>query len=134
GYLIATPGELVFVTRRLFVARVHRVSFVEIATAEWKRGMLTNRLILGTSTSERTFYLFKDIDLRTATTPQPVVDARWAKPVPAQTPVSVVIYCRVGPMQGHQIEVPAVGMCIGREARSAQLVIDSPEVSSRHAR
>lgn len=62
GYLGIAKGELVFVARRLFRYRVHRIRISEIQSAEWKRGLLMNRLILRTLAGECAFYVFKDVN------------------------------------------------------------------------
>jgi len=64
GYLALSQDGLVFVTRRLFRYRVHRTSAKDVLSAELKRGILLNRLILHTTAGELSFYLFKDITIR----------------------------------------------------------------------
>ncbi len=64
GYLAIIGNEIAFVTRRLFRYRVHRIPIDDISQAEWKRGLLVNRLTLDTPTGERAFYVFKDVDIQ----------------------------------------------------------------------
>lgn len=61
GYLVLDAGELAFVARRGLRQRVHRIKFAEMEHAQWKRGMLMNRLIVRTSRGEQAFYVFKDV-------------------------------------------------------------------------
>jgi hypothetical protein len=66
GYLIFTDQELLFVARRFFKYRLHRLPLNEIQSAEIKRGLLMNRLVLNGDTA---FFLFKDIDVREVSAP-----------------------------------------------------------------
>ncbi|HXB68340.1 MAG TPA: DUF4126 domain-containing protein [Candidatus Acidoferrales bacterium] len=66
GYLIIEGDDLAFVARRRFRHRVHRIKLPEVVDAEWKPGLLMNRFILRTSTSDHAFYVFKDIDIHSA--------------------------------------------------------------------
>lgn len=61
GHLTLAQDEIVFAARRRFQDRVHRIKLSDVASAEWKRGFLMNRLILRTSSGERAFYVFKDV-------------------------------------------------------------------------
>jgi hypothetical protein len=63
GHLAIVNDQLVFVVRRLFRYRIHRIRFADIANAEWKRGLLMNALVLQTSSGRRTFHVFKDVDV-----------------------------------------------------------------------
>ncbi|MCX6624786.1 MAG: hypothetical protein NTY38_27735 [Acidobacteria bacterium] len=55
--------EVVFVTRRLFKYRAHRILLGEITHAEWKRGLLMNKLLVRTISAESVFYVFKDVEI-----------------------------------------------------------------------
>jgi Domain of unknown function (DUF4126) len=60
GYLAISQDDLVFVARRLFRYRVHRINTKDVLSAEVKRGILVNRLILHTAAEEFVFYIFKN--------------------------------------------------------------------------
>jgi hypothetical protein len=62
GYLVIGNDALAFVARRRFGQRVHRIALAELKCAEWKKGVLMNRLILSTSTTDQAFFVFKNID------------------------------------------------------------------------
>jgi hypothetical protein len=68
GYLILGPDDLAFVTKRGFRHRVHRIPFATVDQAQWRRGLLMNRLVLRTSKGQQTFYVFKDIEIPRART------------------------------------------------------------------
>ena len=55
--------DLAFVAKRGLRQRVHRIKFADIVQAEWKRGLLMNRLVLRTARGEQTFYVFKDVEI-----------------------------------------------------------------------
>lgn len=76
GYLALGQDELVFVTRRWFRNRVHRVRWDEILSAEWKPGLLMRRLALTTPRGEREFCVFRDVEL-----PGSLFAARSARPL-----------------------------------------------------
>ncbi len=59
GYLRLGPGEVVFVTRRMFRARTYRIPVRELVEARWKEGLLLDELILRVGSGDRTFYVFK---------------------------------------------------------------------------
>ena len=62
GYLTMVDRELVFVARRLFFERVHRMPLSDIEAAWWGSGLLINRLTLRMSNGEQTvFHVFKDV-------------------------------------------------------------------------
>lgn len=63
GYLIVEGSHLAFVARRGLRYRVHRIELGDLIDAEWKRGLLMNRLILHGSKGYSAFYAFKDLDL-----------------------------------------------------------------------
>jgi hypothetical protein len=63
GHLVIGPDELTFVARRGFRHRLHRIKFAEIDRAEWKRGLLMNRLVIHTPKGEQAFYAFKDVEI-----------------------------------------------------------------------
>ena len=64
GYLCMFPDEIVFVTRRGFRYRQHRIPIAVIQNASLERGILMHRLILRTVEREFVFYLFKDFPAR----------------------------------------------------------------------
>ena len=68
GYLVIGADDLAFVTRRSFLQRVYRIKFSELEQAEWKRGLLMNRLVVRTAKGENTFYVFKDVEIPRANT------------------------------------------------------------------
>jgi hypothetical protein len=63
GYLVIEADHLAFVAKRGLRQRVHRIKFAEIEQAEWRRGLLMNRLVLRTTRSEQAFYVFKDVEI-----------------------------------------------------------------------
>lgn len=63
GYLVMGVDDLAFVARRGLRQRVHRIHFADIERAEWKRGLLMNRLVLRTARGEQSFYVFKDVEI-----------------------------------------------------------------------
>jgi hypothetical protein len=66
GHLAIVNDQLAFVVRRLCRYHVHRIRIPDIIHAEWKRGLLTNTLVLHTSSGRRTFHVFKDVDVPAA--------------------------------------------------------------------
>jgi hypothetical protein len=66
GYLAPIGDELVFVTRRLFRFRFHDIALKEMIRAEWKRGLLVNRLLLETPAGKHEFYVFKNVSISAA--------------------------------------------------------------------
>jgi len=60
GYLAISQDHLVFVAKRLFRYRIHRINIQDVLSAELKRGILLNRLILHTAAEELGFYIFKN--------------------------------------------------------------------------
>lgn len=64
GYLVIGSDRLVFVARRMFRFRARRVNLGDIVEADWKRGLLMNRLVLRTTEGDRTYYVFKNVDIR----------------------------------------------------------------------
>jgi hypothetical protein len=69
GYLVVTHEGLAFVTRRWFANRVHRISFAEMDSSVWKRGLLLDRFGVGTRQGDREFYIFKDARVQEASAP-----------------------------------------------------------------
>jgi hypothetical protein len=63
GYLVIAEDGIAFATRRGFRHRVHRIPFAEVERAEWKRGLLMNRLVIRTAKGENAFYVFKDVEI-----------------------------------------------------------------------
>jgi hypothetical protein len=63
GYLVIETDHLAFVAKRGLRQRVHRIRFADIEQAEWRRGLLMNRLVLHTTKSEQAFYVFKDVEI-----------------------------------------------------------------------
>ncbi len=63
GYLALLGDELVFVTRRLYRFRLHAIRLTDIVRAEWKRGLLVNRLVLETPAGRDVFYIFKNVSI-----------------------------------------------------------------------
>jgi hypothetical protein len=63
GYLMLTDNDLMFVTRRGFRTRLHRIASGEIRSTELKRGLLMHRMIVRTASGENSFYVFRDADL-----------------------------------------------------------------------
>ncbi len=63
GYLAIARDELVFVTRRLYRFRLHAIPLKDIRRAEWKRGLLVNRLLLETPGGTDVFYVFKNVNI-----------------------------------------------------------------------
>ena len=61
GYLVIGAEDLAFVAKRGLRQRVHRIKFADIEQAQWKRGLLMNRLIVRTPKGEQAFYVFKDV-------------------------------------------------------------------------
>jgi hypothetical protein len=66
GYLALVDNELIFVTRRGFRTRLHRIAAGEIHSTELKRGLLMHRIIFRTGSGENSFYVFRDADLAPA--------------------------------------------------------------------
>jgi hypothetical protein len=62
GYLAIGESGLTFVARRAFRYRVHHIAFGEIVQAQWRTGILVNRLLIRTPVQEHEFYIFKNID------------------------------------------------------------------------
>ena len=145
--LKAGDGELVFAAGG---QRVYRVPLSEIESVLWKRGSLASRLILRTRTEEHSFLIFGSGDVRVwsppvrrrvrETTPScffrspalPVGIRQHAAPPPAAKAIAVC--CLRGPIAGVVIPVPKEGLLIGRNPRSAQLIVGAPEVSACHLR
>jgi hypothetical protein len=132
GYLTVCPGSLVFAARRGFGCKVHRIDLGTVHAVEWKRGIFMHRLILGTAAGNQTFLIFKNVDIR-------VTPAQQAAPTPPPVPVpklaaSAEIYCRTGLLSGYSYPVTAEGLFIGREPSAAQIIVESRQVSARHAR
>jgi S1-C subfamily serine protease len=72
-----------------------------------------------------------------ASQPQPpqktaVFSAQGASTLPAQTGFGAIAWT-TGPLAGKRMDVRAEGFYIGRDSSSAQVVIEDPRVSSRHA-
>jgi hypothetical protein len=63
GYLVIGADDLAFVTRRGFRHRVHRIKLANIEQAQWRRGLLMNRLVVVTAKGEQAFYVFKDVEI-----------------------------------------------------------------------
>lgn len=63
GYLVIGADNLAFVARRGLRQRVHRTKLADIEQAEWKRGLLMNRLVLRTARGVQAFYVFKDVEI-----------------------------------------------------------------------
>jgi hypothetical protein len=63
GYLVIEADDLAFVVRRGLRQRVHRIKFADMEQAQWKRGLLMNRLVLPTTRGEQAFYVFKDVEI-----------------------------------------------------------------------
>ena len=63
GYLVLGADDLAFVTRRGFRNRVYRIKLADVEQAEWRRGLLMNRLVVRTARGENTFYVFKDVEI-----------------------------------------------------------------------
>lgn len=61
GYLVARTDTLVFVTRRSFRYRTHSIRIQDVTLAEWRHGLLMNRLTLSTPGGDKIFYVFKDV-------------------------------------------------------------------------
>jgi uncharacterized membrane protein len=59
GYLCVLPDELVFITRRLFRWRTHRIPVPAIAASQFLRGMLLDTLSIQTEGREEVFDIFK---------------------------------------------------------------------------
>ncbi len=59
GYLCLLPDELVFVTRRLYRWRTHRIRVADIAASQFLRGMLLDTLSIQTEGREEVFDVFK---------------------------------------------------------------------------
>jgi hypothetical protein len=72
GYLVWSGEELVFVTRRGLRYRTHRISLSGVHSAEWRRGLLMNRLVLSTAEGEKVFYVFKDVAMADAASDSPI--------------------------------------------------------------
>ena len=61
GYLQISDDSLVFVTKRLFRLREHRIDRDTIEDIHFKQGLLFDRLIIRTSGKQQQFFFFKDI-------------------------------------------------------------------------
>lgn len=61
GYLQISDDSLVFVTKRLFRLREHRIDRDAIEDLHFKQGLLFDRLIIRTSGRQQQFFFFKDI-------------------------------------------------------------------------
>jgi hypothetical protein len=61
GYLQIGDDSLVFVTKRLFRLREHRIDRDTIEDIHFKQGLLFDRLIIRTSGKQQQFFFFKDI-------------------------------------------------------------------------
>lgn len=61
GYLQISDDSLVFVTKRLFRLREHRIDRDTIEDIQFKQGLLFDRLIIRTSGKQQQFFFFKDI-------------------------------------------------------------------------
>ena len=61
GYLQIGDDSLVFVTKRLFRLREHRIDRDTIEDIHFKQGLLLDRLIIRTSGKQQQFFFFKDI-------------------------------------------------------------------------
>ena len=61
GYLQISDDSLVFVTKRLFRLREHRIDRDAIEDLHFKPGLLFDRLIIRTSGKQQQFFFFKDI-------------------------------------------------------------------------
>jgi hypothetical protein len=59
GYLCVLPDELIFITRRLFRWRTHRIPVSAIAASQFLRGMLLDTLSIQTEGREEVFDVFK---------------------------------------------------------------------------
>jgi hypothetical protein len=71
GYLVIGTDNLAFVTKRGFRHRVHRIKFTDVEQAQWRRGLLMNRLVVRTARGEQAFYVFKDVEIpRAGVVPQ----------------------------------------------------------------
>ena len=60
GYLKITGDCLIFVTRRSFRRREHRIDRNTIADIDFKKRLLLDRLIISTNGRQQQFYFFKD--------------------------------------------------------------------------
>ena len=63
GYLVIGADHLAFVAKRGFRHRVHRINFADVEQAQWRRGLLMNRLVVRTARGEQAFYVFKDVEI-----------------------------------------------------------------------
>jgi hypothetical protein len=63
GYLAVGGDGLAFVTRRWFRKRVHSIRFADMDSIEWKRGLLMHRLVVRTTEGEKSFHIFKDVEV-----------------------------------------------------------------------
>lgn len=61
GSLQISDNSLVFVTKRLFRLREHRIDRDAIEDLHFKQGLLFDRLIIRTSGRQQQFFFFKDI-------------------------------------------------------------------------
>lgn len=68
GYLCITGDDIVFVTRRSFRYRQHRLPISGIRVMEFKPGLLLSRLVVSAGTDESTFYLFRDFETASVST------------------------------------------------------------------
>lgn len=60
GYLKITDDSLIFVTRRSFRRREHRIDRKTIEDINFKKRLLLDRLIISTDGQQQQFYFFKD--------------------------------------------------------------------------
>jgi len=70
GYLAIEESGLIFVTRRTFRDRTHRIAYEDIRHAEWKTGLFVNRLLIRTPAQDHEFYIFKNIDTKLKASPE----------------------------------------------------------------
>jgi len=61
GYLQITDDSLVFVTKRMFRLRDHRIERSTIEDIDFRKRLLFDRLIIRSSGNEQQFYFFKDV-------------------------------------------------------------------------
>lgn len=64
GYLAIEESGLTFLTRRAFRNRTHHIAYEDIRHAEWKTGLMINRLLIRTAAQDHEFYIFKNIDTK----------------------------------------------------------------------
>lgn len=67
GFLVIAGEDVVFVTRRMFLNRVHRVRLADITEARVQKGILMHQLCMRTADGQMTVVnLFRDVDLNRA--------------------------------------------------------------------